>query len=424
MVNNSKIEKPLTTDFITSVAMAKSEKSRIIPSYGNINDPVVRAKYGYLEATISIVGNTALFLLKLFLGLFINSIALIADAFHTLSDVGTSGVVIFGFKLAKQPSDIEHPFGHGRVEYIATLIIAILLVITGVGFIQQSIERIINNIGIINQEFAIIIGIIIIVSSIIKEAMARFSFALGEKINSDVLIADAWHHRSDVFASIAVGISIIASSFGYPFIDAIFGIIVSFIIIYVGINLARTSSNFLVGQAPDNQLIKEIKEVASQTKNVKGIHDISLHDYGTTKIVTLHAEVDDNLSLEKAHKTADELEKNIQDKTKYSTVIHIDPTETLKNIKDKKRVIEALLEKQKEIKSFHKIRIIHTEEKDNIKMHLVVDEKMPIHDSHTLCNQLKTILEKKYGPCKLDIHFDPCIKNCKICTIFCLKRTN
>ena len=114
--------------------------------------------------------------------MFINSIALIADAVHTLSDVGTSGVVIFGFRLAKQPSDKEHPYGHGRIEYIATLIIAVLLVVTGIGFIQQSIERILNNQTIINQEYAIIIGIIIIISSIIKEFMARFSFSIGKKI--------------------------------------------------------------------------------------------------------------------------------------------------------------------------------------------------------------------------------------------------
>ncbi|MDH7507073.1 MAG: cation diffusion facilitator family transporter, partial [Candidatus Thermoplasmatota archaeon] len=271
---------------------------KIIPEYGDINNPDVRAKYGYLEGYLSIIGNTILFLLKIFLGLFINSIALIADSIHTLSDVGTSVVVILGFKTAKQPSDIEHPHGHGRIEYIATLIISVLLIVTGVGFIQQSIERIINNETIINQQYAMIIGIIIIISSTIKELMARFSFNLGKKINSETLIADAWHHRSDVFASIAVGLSIIASSFGYLFIDAIFGVIVSFIIVYVGINLARNSSNVLIGKAPDKKLIEQIKETATKTSNVKGIHDISIHDYGTNKILTLHAEVDNNLSLE------------------------------------------------------------------------------------------------------------------------------
>ena len=394
---------------------------KIIPEYGDVKDPNVRAKYGYLEGYVSIVGNAVLFLLKLFLGLFINSIALIADSVHTLSDVGTSAVVILGFKIAKQPSDKEHPHGHGRIEYIATLIIAVLLIVTGFGFIEQSIERILNRQTIVNQEYAIIIGMIIIISSIVKEVMARFSFILGKKISSDVLIADAWHHRSDVFASIAVGISIIASSFGFPFLDAIFGIIVSFIIIYVGIGLARTSSNVLIGSAPDKNLIEQIKETAIKTNKVKGIHDIFIHDYGTTKILTLHAEINNNLALEEAHKIADELERNIYNQTKFSSIIHMDPAKTTDKV-FKKKIIKKILEKQKQIKSFHKIVIINTGEKDNIKMHLVVDKDMSVKETHELSEILKTNIKKQYGPCEIDIHFEPCIDNCKICTISCSKR--
>ena len=121
-----------------------SKHIRLIPKYGKIDNPKVRAKYGYLEAIVSIIGNTLLFILKLFLGLFINSIALIADGVHSLSDTTTSGVVIFGFRIAAKEPDKEHPHGHGRAEYIATLIISILLIIVGLGFIQQSIERIIT----------------------------------------------------------------------------------------------------------------------------------------------------------------------------------------------------------------------------------------------------------------------------------------
>lgn len=395
---------------------------KIIPEYGDTNNPDVRAKYAYLEGYVSIFSNTILFFLKLFLGLFINSIALIADSVHSFSDTGTSVVVILGFKMAKQPSDKEHPHGHGRIEYIATLIIAVLLIVTGFGFIQQSIERIINNQTIKNQEYAIIIGIIIIISSAVKEFLARFSFTLAKKIKSDVLIADAWHHRSDVFASIAVGLSIIASSYGYPFVDAVFGIVVSLIIIYVGVNLARTSSNILIGKAPDKQLIEQIKETATKTNNVKGIHDISIHDYGTTKILTLHAEFDNNLSLEEAHKIADDLEKNIYNKTNFSSIIHLEPKKPVDYL-FRKNVIEKLLEKQKQIISFHKIVIINTGEKDNIKMHLVVDKNMPVKDSHELSKTLKSILKKHYGPCEIDIHFDPCIDYCNICTISCSKRS-
>jgi len=307
--------------------MKKQNKSLLIPDYGDINDPNTRAKYGYLEATISIIGNIIIFFIKLFLGIFINSIALIADGVHSLSDVSTSGVVIFGFRIAKKKPDKEHPYGHGRAEYIATLIIAILLILVGFGFIQQSIERIINLETIQHGEYAIIISSIVILSAILKELMARYSNSIAKKIKSDVLKADAWHHRSDAISSIGVAIGILGARYGVPILDPIFGIIVSLIIIYVGINLVRTASSFLIGQSPDPSLIKQIKEIAIKTDNVLGIHDISIHDYGTTKILTIHVEVDSNLPLNEAHKIADNLEIKIRAKTNYSTIIHLDPKE-------------------------------------------------------------------------------------------------
>jgi cation diffusion facilitator family transporter len=402
--------------------MAESNRFNVIPDYGDTNDPVIRAKYGYLEATISIIGNAIIFIIKLALGLFINSIALIADAFHTLSDVGTSGVVIFGFKLSKKPSDKEHPFGHGRVEYIATLIIAVLLVITGLGFIQQSIDRIINAITIVNQEFALIIGIIIIITAIIKELMARFSFSIGRKINSDVLIADAWHHRSDVFASIAVGISIVASNFGFPLLDPIFGIIISGIIIYVGITLVRLSSDFLIGQAPDRQIVERISNLAKSTAGVKGIHDIFLHDYGTNKVITLHAEVNNNLTIEEAHNIANNLEDKIKDFTKNSTIIHIEPKDIHTEIKAKKSRVENILKEKKEIISFHKIQIIRGKGIEEIKMHLIVDQDMSVKETNELHHRLESSFKKEFKNCSVDIHFDPCCGNCVKCTLSCQNR--
>lgn len=406
--------------------MVKSLKH--IPDYGETTDPKVRKKYGYLEAIVSIVGNILLFLLKLILGLFINSIALIADGFHSLSDTATSGVVIFGFRIAAKEPDKEHPHGHGRVEYIATLIISILLIIVGLGFIQQSIERIISRETLLHGEFAILISIIVIISACIKEIMARYSNAIAKKIDSDVLKADAWHHRSDAISSIGVAIGILGSRFGFPLLDPIFGLIVSLIIIYVGVNLFRKSSNFLIGRAPDVKIINQITEIAKKYENVKGIHDVSLHDYGTNKILTVHVEVDSNLQLDEAHNIADNLSENIKNQTKYSTIIHLDPTsipsKNSVNTLEKRNIINTILEKQKEIKSFHKVSIIQSGVKDKIKMHIVVDKDMPVQESHELCHALKSHLEKQYGSCEVDIHFEPCINNCKICTLSCKKRSN
>ncbi|PNX46398.1 MAG: hypothetical protein BV456_12300, partial [Thermoplasmata archaeon M8B2D] len=358
--------------------MFKSKKFRIIPDYGDSNNPKIRAKYGYLEATVSIIGNALLFLLKLFLGLFINSIALIADGVHSLSDVSTSGIVIFGFRISKKESDQEHPFGHGRAEYIATLIIAILLIIVGLGFIQQSIERIINPEYISHQEYVIIISIVVLISAVVKELMARYSIIIAKKINSDVLKADAWHHRSDAISSIGVAIGILGARYGFPILDPIFGIIVSIVIIYVGIDLMKRSSNILMGTKIEKETISQIEEIVKSTGYAKNLHNVFLHDYGTNKVITLHVEIDSNLSLEKAHEIADNLEEKIQNKTKFSTVIHLEPSRNRNKNKKSYKIIEKILKSQNEIKSFHKIQIIDGIKKDEIKMHLVVNHNMSV----------------------------------------------
>jgi len=403
--------------------MQKKRRFSLIPDYGDVNDPTVRAKYGYLEGTVGIVGNSILFVIKILLGLFLNSIALIADSVHTLSDVSTSAVVIFGFKVSKKPSDKEHPFGHGRAEYIATLIIAILLVVTGFGFIEQSIERIINSVTITNLDYAIPVGIILIISALVKEWMSRFSFAIGKKINSDILVADAWHHRSDALASVAVGVSIIGSYYGYMILDPIFGVIVSIIIIYVGIILGKNSSNYLMGQEADKDLLENVRRVAKSVNGVKGVHDISVHDYGKSKVITLHAEVDNKLMMDEAHSIADELENKVLEKTNHSTIIHLEPRAEYYESKSKERIIEKILEKEKEIISFHNIQVIKRKDKDDIKMHLVVDKDMAVKDSHNLSDKLEAIIRREYGPCNLDIHFDPCGKDCNVCLLPCKKRS-
>lgn len=400
--------------------MKKMKRFSLIPDYGDINDPAVRAKYGYLEGKVSIIGNIILFVVKLTLGLFINSIALIADSVHTLSDVGTSFIVIVSFNIAKKPSDTKHPFGYGRVEYIATIIIAVLLIITGIGFIQQSIERIQNAVSITHQQYASVIGGFIIISAVVKEWMARFSQALGKKIKSDILVADAWHHRSDALTNIGVGISIIGASVGFPLFDPVFGVIVSIVIVYVGFALGKTSAQFLIGKSPDADLVRSVKEIGEDVKGVKGIHDISVHDYGTRKIITVHAEVDKGLLLDEAHGIADALEEKILEKLHCSTIIHIEPTEYHRDASLKQRLIEDILKKQRSVISFHNIRIIRRAEKDDISMHLVVDKQMNVVDSHELCHRIEKIIQKSYGSSDVHIHLEPCQHSyCPICSTPC-----
>jgi len=315
--------------------MEKKKGWITLPDYGDITNPDVRAKYGYLEALVSIIGNVALFFIKISLAILVNSIGLAADAIHSLSDVSTSGIVIFGFKIAKKRPDKRHPFGHGRAEHIATLIIAVFLIIIGFNFIQQSFDRLLHPEQLSNPDFAIIIAIIVFSTAVGKILMARYSSLISKKIESDMLEADAWHHRTDAISSIGVGIGIIGSYLGFPVLDAIFGLFVSVIIIYVGIQLIKTSSNYLIGTRPSTDLILKLKNITKQTTQVSNIHSIYVHDYGHIKIVTFHVEMNGSLSLTKAHEIADHLEEVIMKKTHYFPVIHVEPTGVHENNEQK-----------------------------------------------------------------------------------------
>jgi len=286
---------------------------------------LLRKRIGYLEAWVSIIGNVLLFLLKLLIGIAINSLSLIADAFHSLSDVLTSIVVLVGFKFGEKPADKEHPFGHGRIEIIATLIIAFLLIVVTYDIGKSAILRIISPQKV---KFSSIAIIFMIASAGFKEWMASFSIFLGKKINASSLIADAWHHRSDAIASLLVGLGLIFMRFNLYLIDGILAVCVAILIGWIAVRLIITSSNTLIGEAPDSELISKISQISLSVPGVINIHDIYVHDYNTNKIISLHVEVNDNLLADVAHEIATTVEEKIKEKTHaYNVTAHIDPKE-------------------------------------------------------------------------------------------------
>jgi cation diffusion facilitator family transporter len=388
-----------------------------------ITDPKRRAKYAYLEACVSIVGNVLLFAFKLILGIFINSIALITDAFHTLSDTASSVVVILGFKAAKRDPDKEHPFGHGRFEYITTLVIAVLLLVTGAEFIWQALERLIGGVEIIQSEYLWIIGIAVILSSLVKEAMARFSMRLGKKIDSSALIADAWHHRSDALTSIPVGIAIIGANYNLHILDPIFGIVVALLIIYTAITLFRYSSDTLVGKSPDEETINTIADAAHSVGGVCGTHRITVHDYGTTKIVSLHVEVECDITAERAHEIAQSVEDKVTDITRSSTIVHVDPSKEPKiDTYEVEKTVRRVLEMNEDVLFYHKVKITSSGEESRIDMHIVVDSEMSVAKSHDLAHGLRAVLENAFSGCMVTTHIEPCNGECKTCPGICKKK--
>ncbi|MCM8772636.1 MAG: cation diffusion facilitator family transporter [Candidatus Omnitrophica bacterium] len=287
------------------------------------NKEISREFLGYLEGWISISGNLFLFFIKILFGIILKSISLISEAFHSLSDVLTSIVVIFSFKLSKKPPDSKHPFGHGRIEKIGTLIISFLLIFACIDLCKISILRIKNPQTI---QPGIFIILFMFFSTIFKEWMTKFSFYLGKKINSDILIADGWHHRLDGIASFIVGIGLIFMKYGFYHLDGILGIFVVLLLLWIAYDLIKKTSSFLIGEAPDKNTIEKIKEVISLNPDVLSFHDIKVHDYGNKKIISLHIEVEKNISLKQAHDIALEIQDKIKENIENSEVsIHIDP---------------------------------------------------------------------------------------------------
>jgi len=289
---------------------------------GRVTDTILRRKYAYLEAYISIAGNLILAAIKMVLGLLLNSISLLADAAHTASDVMTSIVVLLGFKLSSSPADEKHPYGHGRLEFIATFIISLMLLVVGIEFGKSSYARLISNEEV---KGSIIVVLIMILGALIKEWMARFSIELGKRTNSSALMADAWHHRTDGIASILVAVAIIASYYGYYKVDAVFGLLVSALILYTGISISLSAISQIIGEVPEKDVLNDIESMALSISGVTNVHKVNVHNYGCHKEISLHIQVDNSMSLIKAHDISEQVERRIEANMDCKAIVHIEP---------------------------------------------------------------------------------------------------
>jgi len=331
-----------------------------------------RKKIGYFEGFFSIAVNIVISAIKLFYGLILNSVSLIADAVHSISDVLSSVVVIIGFKISNKPADKEHPFGHGRVDLIASVIIATMLLIVGFEFLKDAVLRIKNP----SISHSTPIEILIIASTIfLKELLAQFSFYLGKKINSPSLMAEGHHHRSDALSTIVVIVSLIATNFGFKWIDGVAGIIVAIFIMHTAIDLLKDAANPLIGAAPDKEVIEDIKNMALSYDNVLDVHDIVVHQFGDKWHISLHIEIPQTMSVLEAHTLADSIERKIQSKYKGMAVVHIDPVNSDHPLYNKvKQFIKQLSEKYPELETAHDIRIVGEENSFNILFDINLEE--------------------------------------------------
>jgi|DewCreStandDraft_4_1066084.scaffolds.fasta_scaffold08925_7 cation diffusion facilitator family transporter len=280
-----------------------------------------KQKISYIEGWTSVAINTILFGLKYWAGLITGSVAIIADAWHTLSDSITSLIVILGAKIAAKKPDREHPFGHGKVEFIVSIIIGVLLFVVGFNFIVESIKKLKAHEIVTYNIFAILVFII---SVILKEALFQFAMALGKKYDAKALIADAWHHRSDAIASLLILVGIFFSK-NFWWVDGVLGFIVSILIIQTAYSIIVDSSNVLIGRSSDKKTEETIRNTI---KDICGsdqkMHHLHIHEYGEHKEATFHIKFSDGTTIEQAHNTANKIETILKRQYNIDATIHLE----------------------------------------------------------------------------------------------------
>lgn len=345
---------------------------KLVKDNTNIKDDKVRNSYGMLGGVIGILVNVILFIIKLSVGIIVSSIAITADAFNNLSDAGSSLITILGFKLSSKPADREHPFGHGRIEYLSALLVAFMVMLVGFEFIKSSFEKIITPEPI---TFDMISFILLIVSIFFKLWLSKFNKFIGEKINSAALKASSTDALIDVVTTICIAISLLVSRFTSLPIDGYMGIFVSLFIVYSGFNLVKDTVNPLLGEAPDPKLVESIQEMVLSYNNILGTHDLIIHNYGPGKcMASIHAEIPSDINVVDIHEIIDKAEREISSALKIYLVIHIDPICIIEGeIKDTYEEVLSIIKEYDYIESIHDFRIVGQGNIKNLIFDAVID---------------------------------------------------
>ncbi len=281
-----------------------------------------KSKAGYMEGIVSIIVNTILFGLKLWAGIISGSIALIADAWHTLSDSFSSVIVIFGTKLSSKKPDKEHPFGHGRWEQIAAIFIGFLLAIIAYNFLKDSIIQFRNK---DTAHFGTLAIIVTIVSILAKEGLAQYAFYIGRKTENLSIEADGWHHRTDALSSVIVLVGIFFTD-RFWWTDSVLGIIIALMLFYATYEIVKVAITKLLGEKPSDEIIEKIEKIVKSQAGFEVFpHHYHIHNYVSSQELTFHIKVENNMHISTAHELATKIEAKIYKVLNFTTTIHIEP---------------------------------------------------------------------------------------------------
>ncbi len=366
---------------------------RFVKNHEDTENPDVRTAYGILSSVVGIFCNVLLFGVKMTIGTLMRSMAVMADAFNNLSDAASSVIGFVGVKMANKPADKDHPFGHGRMEYIAALIVSFLVIEVGITFFKSSIEKIRNPEEL---AFSWISFIILALSVGVKLWLSVFNRVLGRRIDSKVMLATAADSMGDVITTTATLVSIIVCRFSGVNIDGVVGLIVSIVVIMSGISIARDTLEPLIGKGVDPKLYGEIKELVESYDGIVGTHDLIVHNYGPGRsMASIHAEVPRDVDIETSHEIIDRAEREVSKKLGLFLVIHMDPVEVhdarVLAIKEKLgRVLHALDDRL----TFHDFRVVFGKEQINLIFDLVVPFTYNEEEELKLSQQVMALMQE------------------------------
>ncbi len=355
------------------------------------DDPRVRGAYGTLCSIVGILLNILLFAFKLIAGLLSGAISIMADAFNNLTDAGSSVITLIGFRMSGQKADKDHPFGHGRIEYVSGFIVSMIILLVGFELAKTSVEKIITPEAV---EFSISAVIILACSALVKAYMAFYNFRIGKKISSAAMRATANDSLSDCIATSVVLICLLVSEFSVVNIDAYCGLAVSGFVLFSGLRSAKETIDPLLGTPPSEELISEIYTIVHAHSEIAGIHDLIVHDYGPGRMmISLHAEVSADADMLETHDLIDNIEKELRDKLNCDAVIHMDPIvtndERTKEVRDK---IAALVTCIDASLTIHDFRMVEGPTHTNVIFDVVVPYNFKKSDDE-LKNNIETIVK-------------------------------
>lgn len=372
----------------------------------NTADPIVRDRYGSLGSFTGIACNFILFIIKFSLGLVSASVSIMADAFNNLTDIGSSVITLIGFKLAKKPADPDHPFGHGRIEYMSAFLVAMLIMLVGFELLKTSFAKIFEPTAL-TLEFITIIGLI--VSIFIKFWMFLFNRKLSKKINSLSLKATAQDSLNDCISTFAVLISVVVCKFTSMNLDPYVGIAVALFILWSGFNTARETFGPLLGEPPSAELIKSIEQLILKNENFYGIHDLIVHNYGPGRcFASVHVEVPEDININLCHEQIDACEVELKKSLGIEVVIHMDPISTNDGVTSelRQKVAEKVCEVDKSF-TIHDFRMVVGEKRTNLVFDVVIPhkyDKKPSEIREAIDKLVKEIDSSYY--CVINIDYD------------------